>query len=318
MYRNISLYDYYIAKACSLIWALIRKIIGRRRFKRFSYNGQKILNFKEGNKLIAEKLIDNKPFMISRFGDVELRTVVYAIEIGLGIRKNFPQYVMKKMQVNAGFFPITDKNLFRFGELMIDSCSHVDVFGVWYNVLEDYVIKKFAPNSKTTILEALEPFWHSEPWSSYLKSKKVLVIHPFEATIISQFKKREFLFQDIRVLPEFELLTLKAVQSNAGEETCYENWFDALDEMTKKALTLDFDVAIIGCGAYGLPLAANLKKAGKQAIHLGGATQLLFGIRGARWDARPEMQRFINEDWVRPSLEEKPKDAENVEGGCYW
>jgi threonine dehydrogenase-like Zn-dependent dehydrogenase len=38
-----------------------------------------------------------------------------------------------------------------------------------------------------------------------------------------------------------------------------------IDEIGK----IDFDVAILGCGAYGLPLAAAIKGMGKQAIHLG-------------------------------------------------
>ena len=42
----------------------------------------------------------------------------------------------------------------------------------------------------------------------------------------------------------------------------------------------DYDIALIGCGAYGFPLAAHAKRMGKQAIHMGGSLQLLFGIRG--------------------------------------
>ena len=53
--------------------------------------------------------------------------------------------------------------------------------------------------------------------------------------------------------------------------------------MYTEAVKIDFDTAIIGCGAYGFPLAAKLKAAGKQAFHMGGATQLLFGIKGSRW-----------------------------------
>lgn len=43
-----------------------------------------------------------------------------------------------------------------------------------------------------------------------------------------------------------------------------------------EALKFDFDVAIIGCEAYGFPLAARLKRAGKIVVHMGGATQILF------------------------------------------
>lgn len=88
--------------------------------------------------------------------------------------------------------------------------------------------------------------------------------------------------------------------------------------MTEEALKRDFDVAIIGCGAYGFPLAARLKAAGKQAIHLGGAVQIMFGIIGARWYAVPEVRKLFNEHWVHPATDEVPENAKIVEGGCYW
>ena len=119
----------------------------------------------------------------------------------------------------------------------------------------------------------------------HCREKKVLVIHPFEKSIQEQYKKRVMIFPNSQILPEFELKTLKAVQTLCGEQDeRFETWFDALDYMYEQALNIDFDVAIIGCGAYGMPLASKLKNAGKQAIHLGGATQLLFGIKGYRWE----------------------------------
>ena len=87
--------------------------------------------------------------------------------------------------------------------------------------------------------------------------------------------------------------------------------------MYNEALKIDFDVAIIGCGAYGFPLAAKLKRAGKITIHLGGAVQILFGIKGSRWD-NGEVSKFYNEYWVRPDDKDKPQNANNVENGCYW
>ena len=97
----------------------------------------------------------------------------------------------------------------------------------------------------------------------------------------------------------------------------YNNWFDALDDMIRKVDTVDFDVAIIGCGAYGMPLAAHIKQIGKQAIHLGGATQLMFGIMGKRWDHIPEIHSLVNENWVRPMENETPKCSNDIEAGCY-
>lgn len=91
---------------------------------------------------------------------------------------------------------------------------------------------------------------------------------------------------------------------------------------------VDYDIALIGCGAYGFPLAAHAKRMGKQAVHLGGALQLLFGIKGHRWetmeygtDILPRggmYMEMFNEHWVRPTVAETPRTAQKVENACYW
>ena len=53
---------------------------------------------------------------------------------------------------------------------------------------------------------------------------------------------------------------------------------------------------------------------------MAGVTQLLFGIKGKRWEdyvVWPYMNLF-NDHWVRPGASEKPKNATVVEGACYW
>jgi hypothetical protein len=79
-----------------------------------------------------------------------------------------------------------------------------------------------------------------------------------------------------------------------------------------------FDIAIIGGGAYGLPLSSFVKKLGKKAIHIGGATQILFGIKGARWDNHQIISNFYNEHWTRPLSSETPQNYQLIENGCYW
>lgn len=170
------------------------------------------------------------------------------------------------------------------------------------------------------VLNSLEPYLHTNPWSIVLENKKILVIHPFNKTIESQYNnKREFLFSDERVLPIFKSLeTIKAVQTIAGNATSFNDWFEALEYMKSEIDKKDFDIAIIGCGAYGFPLAAHVKRIGKKAIHLGGATQMLFGIKGKRWIENPKFTSIINKHFVLPSEEDKVVDAEKVENGCYW
>jgi hypothetical protein len=120
-------------------------------------------------------------------------------------------------------------------------------------------------------------------------------------------------------LPEFKSLqTIKAVQTLAGNKAEYEDWFAALDFMKSEIDKKDFDIAIIGAGAYGFPLAAHVKRMGKKAVHLGGPTQMLFGIKGKRWLENDKFKDIINSYFVNPSDDDMLVNSDKVEGGCYW
>ena len=153
--------------------------------------------------------------------------------------------------------------------------------------------------------------------------KHVLVVHPFADTIRAQYQKRGELFTNapggVNTLPELASLTvIPAVQGLAGQKTGYDTWFDALAAMEKQMDACDYEVAIIGAGAYGLPLAAHARDTGHVAIQMSGATQLLFGIKGRRWDTHPQISKLYNPAWVRPAPAEQPANKQAVEGGSYW
>ncbi len=284
------------------------------------YAGKYKLNIQEANDFIYNHLQTDSPFMVARYGAVETSIIEWRLAQKLNLLKDFSEGRMYSITNNAGFFPKEQDYVVRFADLMLEKSRLVDLFGVFYWNMEEYIIKHFAPQANLVRARGIEPWYAEEPWTRGLKGKKVLVIHPFESTILSQYQKREELFLNEQILPEFELKTLKAVQTIAGEkDDRFENWFQALDYMYDEAMKKDFDVAIIGCGAYGFPLAAKLKEAGKQAIHMGGATQYLFGIKSKRADEGNSVIRGLYTDaWVRASNEETPKNASKVEGGCYW
>lgn len=162
----------------------------------------------------------------------------------------------------------------------------------------------------------LEPYRHKFPWTQVLEGKKVLVIHPFEASISQQYAKRKRLFQNRNTLPKFELTIMKAVQSLGGCSE-FKTWFDALESMKAGIDASDFDIALIGAGAYGLPLGAHVKSIGKKAVHLGGALQTLFGIYGKRHLTKGDTS-LINDYWIRPLDCDRIENYKTVEDGCYW
>ena len=307
------------AEKYQLLW-LLRKVKRKLTGKSINfkvYAGREVMQLQETNDLIAYKISEKHPFAAGRLGATELQTVW---KTDLPQNKEQKKRILNQMKNNSGFFPMDPDLLQDFSDIMKNACGQMDLLAVWFNEMEDYVIDAYGKNCCLTYLRALEPWYVEHPWTRALKGKKVLVIHPFTDTIKKQYEKREYLFENKEILPEFETLyTVKAVQTIAGaSDDRFRDWFEALDWMFEQAMKTDFEVAIIGCGAYGFPLAAKIKSSGRSAVHMGGAVQLLFGIKGKRWDTHPVIGKMYNEYWVRPDDSERPKGLEAVEGGCYW
>jgi len=291
------------------------------------YNYSVINDFGLAYDLIKEALLSASPCMISRFGSNELgATLNFRKGHPLAfLRKTFPFWVSKqskeRMLLHAGFFPNDNKSLSQFSDLIIDIKNDIDILGTW---IGSESILPFNNNCKFVSLINLEPFWNINPWTIALKGKKVLVVHPFADSILRQYSKRELLFDNKDILPQFKTLqVIKAVQSVGGEKNNFSNWFEALHYMESQIDTVDYEIALIGCGAYGMPLAAHCKRMGKKAVHLGGVLQMLFGIIGKRWedpnhDGDYKYTALFNENWIRPSDAETPSSANIVEEACYW
>lgn len=293
-----------------------------------------VRDYDEASQLIYDLLNKNEPCVIGRFGAVEFLCMENFMKHRHPfsfMRSILPFWVdtsiIRSMKENAGFFTTRGgySAYSKFADLLYDSAKEVDVLACWFKN-QELVEKEM--NYKICWLLSIEPWWQRNPWTRYLKGKKVLVVHPFAESIKAQYQKRDKLFENPDVLPEFASLTIiKSVQSLGGVKNGFKDWFEALHSMEEQIDQVDYDVALIGCGAYGMPLAAHCKRQGKKAIHLGGALQLLFGIKGNRWESStygrnwpgvnyPEL--LNNPNWVRPMEIEKPRNANKVEGACYW
>jgi hypothetical protein len=276
-----------------------------------------------GNAIVREAIAAGKPCMIGRLGSAELGCASFKIRWRADgpVRFPYPKSLRRVLEVNAGLFPTDSSSLDRFSGVFLAAVSDADVMAVCFHRNEHRIVERYCPGVKLVQHEAVNSVLWADPWTQELAGKVVLVVHPFAKTIESQYRtRRTLLFDNPKILPEFELRTLAAVQSSAGNECGFASWFEALEHMRECIAATEFDVALIGAGAYGLPLAAAVKEMGRQAVHLGGATQLLFGIRGRRWEVESpdDIAPLFNEHWVRPSAEETPEDSGLVEGGCYW
>lgn len=163
--------------------------------------------------------------------------------------------------------------------------------------------------------------YHVAPWSAALAGRTVLVVSPFEDSIRSQYARRHKVWSaaTAKMLPDFELKTVKTRMSAIGHRP-HRDFLETLQVLQQAVKAAQpFDVALMGCGGYGLPLAAYIRgNLSRSAIYVGGGLQLMFGITGGRWLRRPDVQALTNKFWVRPSAAETPRNAMELERSSYF
>lgn len=290
------------------------------------YCKREYLDIYGGSDKVEQLLDSGKPFMAGRIGLFEMAAMrMYEFE-----KKEKYSIVMDNIYNCAGFFPNDINQGYEFLRIMKESLSVTDFLAANNQLCENYFINRYMPEKSSvgSTFDVFDICRIESNWTRKLKNKKVLVVTPFTESVEHQYKIREKLFPgDEEKLPEFKLITYKSLMTVGDmKDDRFETWFEALKFMEKEILDIDFDVALLGCGAYGFPLAAAIKNAGRSAIHMGGSLQILFGIMGKRWDGtrtgsevkiRVDVARFYNDNWIYP-LEGRPEGADRVEYGPYW
>ena len=225
--------------------------------------------------------------------------------------------------VNAGVYPPENENLDKWAQLYLSSVQDLDYVLEWCPEYGDKaIIDNFCYKTKKFYsFGDYEPFFIKENnWLKSLNKTNVLVISPFENTINKQFERFDEVWNSEVTFNTLKTLRCPYSPYVSGTKE-YESYFDALSDMQLRLLDLEFDLAIVGAGAYSLPLLKTIKMMGKTGVHLGGATQLCFGIKGSRWSQDPNFKNseFYNrESWIAPLESDTPKNNKLVENGCYW
>lgn len=228
----------------------------------------------------------------------------------------------------AGLFPVR-RDIFRlWAEEYRASVSAMDALAQWQpgmiyeGALERRALEKYNPGGYRLGLSFIHFLSPHAAWIDELARHRWLVVSPFAETIRHQLPRLSSLgvfsggtgddlrrrTADTRVLACPQLAYMVPPR--------HRDWFHALAEM-KDSMEREkdkFDVALIGAGAWSLPLAVHAKRLGKKSLHLGGALQLLFGIKGGRFDS----WGVYNEHWTRPLDSERPANHQLMEKGAYW
>lgn len=162
------------------------------------------------------------------------------------------------------------------------------------------------------------PYRLEDPWTLALKGKTILVVSPFASVISDQISSGNYqkcfakpLFDD----NQFIVYKSENTAGYNGDKSRFKDWTEALEYMKGNIRKLDFDVALLGCGAYAFPLASFIKeKMHKTSITVCGALQTYFGVYGERTKNLSEVNKY----WVRPGQESRVEGFKVIENGAYW
>lgn len=283
---------------------------------------------------VRDELVGSKPAAIGKLGSSELSLAYYVFK-SKRVRNPppIPDEMLDLLSINAGLFPITQEAAVQMGNELLKSVIHFTTTSPWFGLPQSLEIYNVLAKSATFVsVNCLECFLSPNPndwWTAAIPSNtKVLVISPFSSSIERQIPNlakiwaaRPGLWNPTTQFKTIQFPLSYGTQSKEIQTEMTDRWSDSLGLLAyvkEQMDSLDYDIAMIGAGIYSLPLMAHSKQRGKKAIHLGGSTQLFFGIRGGRWDTMTDFQPLFNEHWIRPALEERPVNYTSVEKGCYW
>lgn len=276
---------------------------------------------------IAERIEKGVPTMMARLGGTEGQIAGQYCERTLGMRRHYEKDTMEWMYTTSGFFADDYKNkedaLDEYSRITLEGMASCDYLSATFppRIWIPYFFRHYATNATPTFSD-LGPYLGVETektWLRALKGKRVLVINSFADSIAFQYQRKDKLVKSSEFeLPDFaDLQVYKTLVTQCGERPFgYKNFFEAYRHMENDIRKLDFDVAFVGAGAYGFPLAVEIKKMGKIALETCGSTPLFFGVYGER-NVRQGIAEYMTDAWIRP-MEEPPKEYKKVEGGCYW
>ncbi|WP_232630421.1 hypothetical protein [Methylobacterium sp. Leaf118] len=291
----------------------LRRLLRRRELNQHG----SVRDAEAGNGLLREAILSGGPHGIAKIGSLEAEALTSFLA-----QTGYPPLLMEQLVTNVGLFPGTPDSIDRFCEAYLAALARIDLLAVWgqpgeAEILRQAPVPEAAPRALLHI-DSFEPWYHRDPWSGALSGKRVVVLHPFAATIERQYARRREVWENREILPEFDLRTVRMPLSPALAPPRYGSWHEQFDHLLGEIESRPYDVVIVGAGGISLPVSAQACASGKVGFHMGGLTQILFGILGRRWEKSAAVAAQRNVAWVRPSGDEAPATARKVEQGCYW
>ncbi len=285
-------------------------------------NNTKVPTVNISNEILHDLFMRDTPFLITRIG-CAVGIVTYCLEQNIQPRASH----LSNLQTHDGIYYNSLNEVKIFANeysKAIKNSTYLAAFPTLYTQVQNFLIKRYSKNVLHN--RVLEPFYSilekEKPWTHKLFGKKVLIVNPFINSIKKNIDANFQMFNNEKIfLDGQEFVFYKSFNCLANNRP-HKNWIVTFEIMCNDIKELEFDVALLGCGGYGLPLANFIyEKMNKSAIYVGGGLQLLFGIMGKRWEENDMWKKIINESqskFIRPSGDEIIKNQNMIENSCYW
>lgn len=281
---------------------------------------------------IQRALQRKEGLLVGRNGTIELETLLFKLYQSKP-KQDYPSAIKRRMEMNAGIFPVTQVSLDRWVFMMLEAIRNCDLLvSGWYKPLEameETLLQNIITNATRIQLRSLEPYYvePEQRWTRFLAGQKVAIVNSFAKTAMEQIQKREEIWPlhtDSILPPNVEWIPIctgyspSLAQGQAEWPKDIQSWDVAVNSVVKQVVESGARIALIGCGGLGLAIGSELKKRGVICIILGGAIQVLFGIKGNRWETHNVIKHFWNDAWVYPKESETPGGSWMIEAACYW
>lgn len=298
---------------------------GNQLFKDRSLSREQIFT------LMSDALRTGTGFALAKLGVTETKGLIWNL---LNIQQSRN---CQLLHVESGVFPADKKYMSSWMDAYRDRSQELDI-AAFPLTLETWLLsKQLWPSQHVCHPRLTEPFGlcpqrHLQDpdigkdwcYTKLFANKRILIINPIASFLASRATKSIFedVWQDRAFWWEPAEVLAFDIPNGIAPETRKEfgnshNLFKHISEGLHQR-SAQFDIALIGAGSYGIPIASEIKRLNKIAIVMGGHLQMVFGVYGNRWLALPNWQSIINNQWVRPPERYRPSTYLFQDNGCYW
>ena len=283
---------------------------------------------------VGRALDEGRGFAAGKLGNTERSLLQYPMVLERETDRMriwaFERMLKAKVLLTAGLFPADSAFYRRFVARYAENVRALDSVGVdpralraslellRYHDVEGEVVRWWDQEPDHSV-----PYDERRCWLPHLRGRRVLLASPF-AQLLAERANRET-FEAVWAAtgaPWFEPARVEALEFPYGYSR--RTWDDfptalhLLDDIAARLDERDFDLAIIGAGGLGIPIASHVKSTGRVGISLGGHIQPLFGVGGERWRGFADWQEagIFNHAWIDLPDEYRPEPSETIED--YW